>query len=159
MFRNSILTAVLSAAALFSAVPTVRADDCQTWKLGVVISNLGGGDRGCVVNQVFDNSPAMEIGLEPGDVLLTINGQLAADPRGVRNTVFASDSVNLVLKRGNSYFQKDVTFTTVIPDQSNNGSGSGTAVTTMMAQKQVKSVKTYAVQAPKLPPAKPPVKR
>ena len=146
MFRNSILTAILTA--LFAAMPTARADDDQTWKLGVMITGLGGGDRGCVVNHVFDNSPAMEIGLEPGDVLLTVNGQLASDTQGVRNMIFSSDSVTLVLKRGNGYFQKDVTFTNVVPDQSQGLGGNG-AATVMASQKKVTKVATYAVQAPK----------
>ena len=153
MFRKTLVTAALLIVASFAA-PAATAQDGQTWKLGVLLTGLGGGDRGCIVNQVFDNSPASEIGLEPGDVLLTVNGQLASDPNGVRNTVFANDSVTLVLKRGNGYFQKDVSFTNVTPDQGNNNGYGGEAVPVMAPQKKVSVVKTYAVQAPKLPAGK-----
>ena len=152
MFRKMILAAVLSVITSCFFATTSSAQDDQTWKLGILITSLGGGDRGCVLNQVFDNSPAKEIGLEPGDVLLTVNGQFASNTQNVRNTVFANDSVQLVLKRGNSYFQKDVTFTPAIIGQQDFGNG---PVPVMVKQKSVKTVKTQAVQAPKLPPAKP----
>lgn len=155
MFRKLILTAVLTAAAL-TASSAARAQDDQQWKLGVVISNLGGGDRGVVVNQVFDNSPAKDIGLEAGDVLLTVNGDLASDPLAVRDTIFACDQVALVIKRGNGYFRKDVTFSPANSNDQANAGGGGTVVTTA-ACKVVTSVKTRAVQAPSLPPAKPTV--
>lgn len=180
MFRKLLLT-----AALFAITATANAQEPQ-WKLGVVISTLGGGDRGVVVNQVFDGSPASQMGLEAGDVLLTVNGQLAADPQAVRATVFASDSVTLVLKRGNTYYQKDVTFGVAVPlppdgDLQSNGGGisggsgpvvpGGGQVVTSAAvrvsggpkpvaapapQKVVKNVQTRKVIAPILPPVKAP---
>ena len=152
MFRKLFLTAALTAAAL-TASPAARAQGEQTWKLGVVISSLGGGDRGCLLNQVIDGSPAQDIGLAPGDTLLTVNGQLAADPLAVRATIFASDSVVLVLKRGDGYFQKNVTFEVPGGNQANNGGGQ--VVTTAVASKAVKSVKTVAVAAPNLAGVKP----
>lgn len=180
MFRKLLLTAVFAA---LTAV-TATAQEPQ-WKLGVMLTSLGGGDRGLVVNQVFGGSPAEQMGLEAGDVLLTVNGQLAADPLSVRATVFASDSVTLVLKRGTNYYQKDVTFGAAAPpagggDSQSNGGGisgiSGPVVTsgpvTVVAaqrvtngpklvaapapQKVVKYVQTRTVTAPSLPAVKAP---
>ena len=159
MFRKLILTAVLTVATL-TTCSVASAQDGQPWKLGVVISNLGTGDRGVVVNQVFDNSPAADIGLEAGDVLLTINGDLASDPLAVRDTIFACDQVALVIKRGNGYFRKDVTLTTTSNNDQSNQGGGGVTVTTAVAQRMVTNVKTQAVKAPFLPQAnaKPQVK-
>ena len=162
----SLKYSLLAVVACAIAAPVAFAQDPSdpnAWRLGVRVTVLGGGDRGHVINQVFDGSPAQQMGLEPGDVLLTLNGQLVGSPADVRNTIFASDSIVLVLKRGTTYFQKDVQFAAQAPPSdpgmpgggtsgSSGGIGSdpggGTYKTVAVKGKTVKSVQTRRISPP-----------
>lgn len=55
---------------------------------GDVATKFGGkAGEGVLIQQVMPNSPAAKAGLEPGDIILSINGVAVNDPRGLQSAV------------------------------------------------------------------------
>ena len=67
---------LLLLALLLPAIPA-RAQQAATPWIGIAI---GPGDKGVVVNQVLDGTPAQRAGLKAGDVVVTIDGVAVAKP-------------------------------------------------------------------------------
>lgn len=60
--------------------------------------------EGVLVVEVIDDTPAEEAGLEPGDVIMEINGKKVSDPKSLRRTISKyepGDSVEIKYKRKN----------------------------------------------------------
>src|SRR5262249_22679417 len=103
MMRSGLLSAFVLAAVLAGA-PLAQAQS----RLGVTWQGRPGG--GVVVRGVERNSPAESLGLQPGDVVVTINGQLMV--RGTQATeavITSGGQVNLLVRKADGrYEQYDV---------------------------------------------------
>ena len=84
------------------------AGDADTGKLGLVVRPLSGGERlqlrtqGRLVVEVSEG-PAADAGVEPGDVLLAVNGVAVESVAEFRNFISeASRAVALLIQRGNA---------------------------------------------------------
>jgi S1-C subfamily serine protease len=75
----------------------------QPMVLGIAARpNFGGG---MLVTAVYDGMPAAQMGLMPGDVILTVNGQFVNSHEDMRAAVDAlTDHVTLVLARPDGTF-------------------------------------------------------
>ena len=89
--------------AIAAHLPTSSSD---TGKLGLAVRPLSGGEREQLHTEgrlVVEESggPAAEAGVEPGDVLLAVNGAAVATISDFRNSVTRSgDTVALLIQRG-----------------------------------------------------------
>ncbi|HLG52707.1 MAG TPA: PDZ domain-containing protein, partial [Steroidobacteraceae bacterium] len=84
------------------------AGDAETGKLGLAVRPLSGGERlqlrtqGRLVVEVSEG-PAADAGVEPGDVLLAVNGVAVESVAEFRNFISeASRAVALLIQRGNA---------------------------------------------------------
>ncbi len=89
----------------------VAFGEVRRGELGVVLQDLNedlqealdlSTNRGAVVTQVVDDSPADAAGLEPGDVIVQVDGKAANSAAAVRNAIGltpAGDTVRLVILR------------------------------------------------------------
>ena len=84
------------------------ADDAETGKLGLLVRPLSGSERlqlrtqGRLVVEVSEG-PAADAGVEPGDVLLAVNGVAVGSVAEFRNVVGeAGRAVALLVQRGNA---------------------------------------------------------
>ncbi len=105
--KRLLVKAVAVAVVAFLSVSSSFASD--QWKLGVGLlpqPNTGG----ILITQVFDGSPAQQLGLAAGDVIISVNGAIVNDPLAVRQTVFSSDSVVLIFQDGNGFHEVTATF-------------------------------------------------
>ncbi len=169
MFRKLILTAVLTALAISGvsarnggqlprpggtpAKPQPANNDYgapdapkpdQEWRLGVDLTS--NGRNACTVTRVYPGSPAAEIGLQVGDVVVSINGKLADDPHAMRDLVFASDKAVIHLYRGGSYYEAEAVFENQI-SQVPGGNGTTVAVCAkVLVQKKMKKIPQSAVK-------------
>jgi S1-C subfamily serine protease len=104
MFSPRLKAAAYSllALALFVvASSTARAED---WRLGVKLFAVSGG--GVKIAEVIPNSPADEVGLQPGNVIMTIDGQLITDVEQARDKVFsAGNEIDIVYRDGSDFYQ------------------------------------------------------
>jgi len=84
------------------------AGNADTGKLGLAVRPLSGGERQQLRTEgrlVVEESggPAAEAGVEPGDVLLAVNGAAVASVGEFRNSVTkAGNTVALLIQRGNA---------------------------------------------------------
>jgi hypothetical protein len=104
----------LMATALALSVVAGPAS-AQDWKLGVsMVTNPGGGIQ---VLQVFDGSPAQQIGLEAGNVILTVDGTLWSDPLALRDYILdGRTGVRLVFQHAAGFTEADAQFEVVTAD-------------------------------------------
>lgn len=129
-----------------ATIRDTSSDDQQSqsdkeWKLGLTLVE-GGKGVPCKVVEVFSDSPAARIGFRKGDVLISINGDIADDPLNVRNTIFAEDSVSLVYRRGAVHYQTDVVFDSETESDSNDGSLQQSSKRPVPVKKTIRSTKT-----------------
>lgn len=76
-------------------------------------------DQGVLVRQVFDNTAAAGMGVQPGDVILSVNGAPISSMTDLRNEVGANnvgDPVSVVVRRGG----KDVPLTSELREWPTN---------------------------------------
>ena len=64
--------------------------------------------KGVIIIEITKDSPAMISGLEPGDVILTVNGQEVNKPSDIRTVILendlrSGDKVNLNIFRNGKY--------------------------------------------------------
>jgi putative serine protease PepD len=86
-----------------SAAAIVKGEQIQIGYLGVSMGDATGGQDGAVVQEVTPDSPAARAGLQPGDVVVSIDGKAVQD----RSELVAAirghkpgDKVTLVVDRG-----------------------------------------------------------
>ena len=86
-----------------SAAAIVKGEEIQIGYLGVSMGDATGGQDGAVVQEVTPDSPAARAGLQPGDVVVSIDGKAVQD----RSELVAAirghkpgDKVTLVVDRG-----------------------------------------------------------
>lgn len=82
----------------------------QSWRLGVKIdSNAGSGVR---ILEVFPNSPAEKIGLQPDQVILSVDGELYNDPFLIREKIMfnSGDQIKLVVFEAGSMYEVSCDF-------------------------------------------------
>ena len=68
----------------------------HTW-LGVVVEQVNGDDPAVLVREVITGSPADRAGLQPGDLIDSINGTSVADPADLYRHVHESESTDDVV--------------------------------------------------------------
>jgi hypothetical protein len=119
IMRVKLVGLIVVALALALAGPAAAQD--QPWKLGVGLTPNPGG--GVFVNQVFDNSPAQAVGLKPGNVIITIDGNLYNDPLQVRDKIFlkSGDTVALVYQDGADFYEVTAQLVTVTATYTEGG--------------------------------------
>jgi len=86
-----------------SAAAIVKGEEIQIGYLGVALGDATGGQDGSVAQEVTPGSPAARAGLQPGDVVVSIDGKAVQD----RSELVAAirghkpgDKVSLVVVRG-----------------------------------------------------------
>ena len=86
-----------------SAAAIVKGEEIQIGYLGVALGDATGGQDGAVAQEVTPGSPAARAGLQPGDVVVSIDGKAVQD----RSELVAAirghkpgDKVSLVVVRG-----------------------------------------------------------
>lgn len=76
-----------SASEVAGALPPLLHPVRDSAWLGVELKDLGRGRAGVRVERVFRGSPAFRAGIEVGDVLLSLDGDVLSEPRQVSDTV------------------------------------------------------------------------
>jgi S1-C subfamily serine protease len=102
VLRRYFLAASLAAVSLLLAASPASA---QSWKLGVrIVSNLGGG---AAIVEVFSGSPAEQIGLQPGMVIITVDGRIIHDIYAMRNYIMTPgrNAIDIVFQDGVDFYQ------------------------------------------------------
>ncbi|MGD9590037.1 MAG: PDZ domain-containing protein [Pyrinomonadaceae bacterium] len=66
--------------------------------LGDQLAYFFGVDRGVLINNVYDDSPAAKAGLKAGDVITEINGVPISGSFGLRDVITKKNGVDLVFK-------------------------------------------------------------
>jgi S1-C subfamily serine protease len=100
-----VTAAAAVAVVLFGLAQAARAQT-EPWRLGVKITRNAGG--GVYVSEVFPNSPAEQLGMRPGNVLLTVDGVLYNDPLQVRDKIMlnSGDQITIVYQDGSQFYEK-----------------------------------------------------
>lgn len=99
----------VAAALLFCASSQALARD---WKLGVEVMDAGGG---ALIMAVFNGSPADQMGLMPGMVIVSIDGYLIDDVYTMHNYIMQPGrrAVTLIYSDGSQFIQQDAWFSVV----------------------------------------------
>lgn len=98
-----LVSASVLALAMVAMVTAQPATDGK-WRLGVKIFPAKGG--GVKIAEVIPNSPAAEIGLKPGNVLLVLAGKLVNKTEDVQEKVFAAgNDLDIIYEDGGSFYQ------------------------------------------------------
>jgi S1-C subfamily serine protease len=87
---------------------------------GVAAANGLDVEEGALVTDVAPDSPADQAGIEPGDVIVEVDGLDVSNPEDVREGVRRNepgDSIPVVVDRGGDKVQLDVTLD-VLPEGS-----------------------------------------
>jgi S1-C subfamily serine protease len=128
----TVALALLACTAVAQAAP----------ELGVTWRGVATGKGGVKITKVEDNSPASELGLEAGDVVVAINGKLVNTRTEATDAVAASKGqISLILQDGpGGFVQIDAQL-----DEEGKGLVAGAGKTT------VKNVKKTKVQQGSLP--------
>src|SRR5262249_30727296 len=96
MLRYRMWPAVASLLGLVLAALVPGLVQAEEWRLGVKMFAVPGG--GVKIAEVIDNSPAAEIGLQPGNLI--------SDPAQAREKIFsAGNSIDIVYKDGDDFYQ------------------------------------------------------
>lgn len=92
---------------------------------GLAFIGLGGGQTTNEVAAVTAGSPALAAGLEPGDVIVAVDGQATPTFEEVRDAVEGrfGDTVTLTVRRGNSELSLEATLDVPHPDGERRGVG------------------------------------
>jgi len=104
MLAHRIRAASVTLLSLALVAVVSGAAHAEDWRLGVkLFSATGGGGK---IAEVIDNSPAAEVGLKPGMVILTIDGKLINAPEQARDKIFsAGNDIDIVFKDGDDFYQ------------------------------------------------------
>jgi predicted metalloprotease with PDZ domain len=78
-------------------------DKNQGYRLGVKTFPAAGG--GVKIAEVAEHSPAKEIGLKPGQTMLTLAGKLVKTNADVQALLAEGDTVDVVYKDGDQFYQ------------------------------------------------------
>ncbi|XP_017158069.1 serine protease HTRA2, mitochondrial isoform X2 [Poecilia reticulata] len=66
-------------------------------------------NHGILIHRVIPSSPASRAGMLPGDIVLEINGVLVNTSEEIYRAVRSSDTINMVVQRGNELYKLKVT--------------------------------------------------
>lgn len=127
-YALAFLTLTVSVAA---ADPPLNPQD---WKLGIKITEntIAGQKTGVKILEVFPDSPAERIGLQPGDIVQSVDGVLFNDPLALRADIMGKyrKEIAIIYERGADFHQqrvalKNVVVTVAVTDlpQAENASG------------------------------------
>ena len=84
--------------------PVSAREQDQSWRLGVYV--LSNGGRGVKIQDVYDNSPAESLGLVPGQIIWSVNGQKCTNALQFRKLIFQSgDRVSLIILEGGFWYR------------------------------------------------------
>lgn len=116
---------VLTALALCVGFATASESMPSRLKIGVeVVKRAGGGVK---VTKVYDDSPAKEIGLRPGIILVEVDGRPANDPLKLQDYVLgkqeADETFRLVYRDGPKFFAVEIEIVTEEREYSATGPG------------------------------------
>src|SRR5262249_37403549 len=94
-----------SLLALGMAVAAQAQDPAPSWRLGV--KPCSANANGVKIAEVEPNSPAAEVGLKPGWIILTLGGKLVNKPSEAHDAVFAAgDEIDVVYQdEAGGFFQ------------------------------------------------------
>jgi C-terminal processing protease CtpA/Prc len=87
----------------FAGFATAAEQD-QPWRIGVFVTSNGG--RGVKILEVYDNSPAEALGLVPGQIIWSVNGQKCSNATMFRRQIFQSgDRVSLIILEAGFWYR------------------------------------------------------
>lgn len=87
--------ALWSLLALGMAVAAQAQNPAPSWRLGV--KTFSAKPNGVKIAEVEPNSPAAEVGLKPGWIILTLGGKLVNKPSEAQDAVFAAgDQIDVI---------------------------------------------------------------
>ncbi|XP_027856848.1 serine protease HTRA2, mitochondrial [Xiphophorus couchianus] len=66
-------------------------------------------NHGILIHKVIPSSPASRAGMLPGDIVLEINGVMVNTSEEIYKAVRSSDTINMVVQRGNQLYKLQVT--------------------------------------------------